>query len=298
MIGGGKSNIASGLYATVGGGYTNIVSGTVATVGGGFSNETSANYATIPGGYDNTAQGAYSFAAGRRAKANHAGSFVWGDSTDADVASQRDNQFFVRAKGGALFDDRSGNWVNIWNDGAGKLINTSTGAYLSTSGAWTNTSDREAKANFAAVDAQEVLARLAAIPIQTWNYKSQDPSVRHIGPVAQDFYAAFGVGEDDKHISTVDADGVALAAIQELYQLLQEREAQVASLRSQVTSLRSQVASQQAEIDDLGTRLATLEQQSVTRNPQSAISLDWPLLGGLIVAVGVVIQRRRAGGGR
>ena len=52
--------------------------------------------------------------------------------------------------------------------------------------------------------------------MQTWNLKSQDPAIRHIGPMAQDFYAAFNVGEDDKHINSVDADGVALAAIQGL----------------------------------------------------------------------------------
>jgi hypothetical protein len=162
-------------------------------------------------------------------------------------------------------------------------------------------SDRNLKENFVPVDGQEVLASLAEIPITTWNYKSQDSTIRHIGPVAQDFYAAFGLGEDDKHINTVDADGVALAAIQGLYQLLQEKEAQVASLRSQVTSLRSQVASQQAEIDDLGTRLAALEQQSAIRNPQPVLSraegstIHLLLLAGLVVG-GVWLTQRRGGG--
>ena len=59
------------------------------------------------------------------------------------------------------------------------------------------------------MDGQDVLASLAKIPIETWNLKSQAPSVRHIGPMTQDFYAAFEVGEDERHISTVDADGVA-----------------------------------------------------------------------------------------
>ena len=77
-------------------------------------------------------------------------------------------------------------------------------------------SDRALKANVAAVDGGDVLARLAQVPVSTWNYTSQDPSIRHMGPMAQDFYAAFGLGEDDRHITTVDADGVALAAIQGL----------------------------------------------------------------------------------
>jgi len=284
-VGGGYYNHADGYYATVGGGNDNTASGNYATVGGSYFNTASGLASTVPGGYMNTAQGNYSFAAGRRAKANHAGSFVWGDSTDADVASQRDNQFLVRAKGGALFDDRSGNWVNIWNDGAGKLINTSTGAYLSTGGAWTNASDREAKANFAAVDAQEVLARLAAIPIQTWNYKSQDPSVRHIGPVAQDFYAAFGLGEDDEHISTMDADGVALAAILGLYQFSQEQAARIQALEAENAAL-------QQRLDDLEARMAALEAASA----QPLQSGLLPGAGVLLAGLGLIWVARREGG--
>jgi hypothetical protein len=77
-------------------------------------------------------------------------------------------------------------------------------------------SDRNLKGNFASVDPADLLARVAALPIASWNYIGDDPSVRHIGPVAQDFAAAFGVGSDDRHIHPVDGQGVALAAIQGL----------------------------------------------------------------------------------
>src|SRR4051794_11065406 len=93
-------------------------------------------------------------------------------------------------------------------------------------------SDRNKKANFAAVNSREVLARVATLPITTWNYLSEGPSVRHIGPMAQDFAAAFGVGDDDTRINMVDAMGVALAAIQGLYQLVQEQEIQLATLEA------------------------------------------------------------------
>ena len=92
-------------------------------------------------------------------------------------------------------------------------------------------SDRNKKANFATVNAREVLGRVVSLPIETWNYLSQGPSVRHIGPMAQDFHTAFGVGEDDTHINMVDANGVALAAIQGLYHLVQEQEMQLRSSR-------------------------------------------------------------------
>jgi len=86
------------------------------------------------------------------------------------------------------------------------------------------TSDRNAKENFAAVDSEGVLAKVTALPITEWNYKFNSSEVRHVGPVAQDFHAAFGLdGPDDKHISVVDEGGVALAAIQGLNQKLEAR---------------------------------------------------------------------------
>jgi len=241
-IGGGANNVAGNVagnanFATVGGGIANIASNEHATVGGGISNTASGKRATVPGGQENTAAGDYSFAAGRRAKADHDGAFVWGDSTDAEIHSSNEDQFIVRANGGLWFGAVTTTDPFTPTIGPGVLIGTSTGAYLSSGGAWTNASDRNAKANFTPVNEGEVLTRLAEIPITTWNYKGQDPSIRHIGPMAQDFYAAFSVGEDDKHISTVDADGVALAAIQGLYQLVQEQQARIADLEARLAVL-------------------------------------------------------------
>ena len=99
-IGGGNSNTASNTNATVGGGFINTASGSSSTISGGYQNSAGGAYATIPGGMYNSAAGNYSVAAGRRAKANHEGSFVWGDATDADIASSANNQFIVRASGG------------------------------------------------------------------------------------------------------------------------------------------------------------------------------------------------------
>lgn len=101
---------------TVGGGSNNQAgdnSGTTsgrqgATVGGGGGNTASGFYATIPGGSDNIAEGSFSFAAGKRAKANHDGAFVWGDSQDADVASTKTNQLVIRARGGVFLTENLG----------------------------------------------------------------------------------------------------------------------------------------------------------------------------------------------
>ncbi|MDE3091451.1 MAG: tail fiber domain-containing protein, partial [Chloroflexota bacterium] len=282
-VGGGNANTASGSYATVGGGNANTASNLAATVGGGWSNTASNSYTTVGGGYDNTASGYaativggvynsaagdYSVAAGRRAKANNHGCFVWGDGTNADITCNTDNRTIFRSTGGFYIYTNSG---------------LTSGAYLSAGGsAWNAVSDRNAKANFAPVDGREILDRLARIPIETWNYKSQESSIRHIGPMAQDFAAAFKVGEDDKTISTIDADGVALAAIQGLYQIVQEKDAQIAA--------------QQKQIDSLEARLTALEQQA--GNANAAPNSQTVMLGaGVLVLLGVVYHERRANRG-
>jgi hypothetical protein len=104
------------------------------------------------------------------------------------------------------------------------------------------TSDRNAKENFQPVDNQAVLAKLAALPVTQWNYKTDQAGVQHIGPMAQDFQAAFKLdGTDDKHISVVDEGGVALAAIQGLNQKLEAeskaKDAEIQALKQSVAEL-------------------------------------------------------------
>jgi len=179
-VGGGDHNTASGDYATVGGGYYNTASGERSTVAGGSTNTASGIDATVPGGSSSVAAGNYSFAAGTKAKANHQGAFVWGDSTNADFASSANDQFNVRAAGGTRIFSNSG---------------ASVGVQLAAGGnSWSAICDRNLKENFMAVDGRDVLERLSRIPITQWNLKSQDPSIQHMGPMAQDFYAAFGLG--------------------------------------------------------------------------------------------------------
>ena len=114
------------------------------------------------------------------------------------------------------------------------------------SGTWSSVSDRNAKANVEPVDAQRVLDRVAALPISTWNSRTQESGIRHLGPMAQDFRSAFGLGENDTTIATVDAQGVALAAIQglnaRLEQSLRERDAELAAQRREIDHVRAALA--------------------------------------------------------
>jgi trimeric autotransporter adhesin len=128
---------------------------------------------------------------------------------------------------------------------------TVNGNILAT-GTITGSSDRNVKEHFSPVSARDVLEKVSALPISEWNYKADNETLRHIGPMAQDFYAAFNVGMDDKHISMVDADGVALAAIQGLNEKVEVRsqnaegsirklEAENAELKQSVDELKAMV---------------------------------------------------------
>ena len=99
-------------------------------------------------------------------------------------------------------------------------------------------SDREIKAGFQAIDAQAVLREVVKLPIQRW-YFTNAPGVQHLGPVAQDFRAAFGLGKDDRHISAIDSDGVSLAAIQGLHQIVKERDEKIRVLEQRLGELES-----------------------------------------------------------
>ena len=293
-VAGGLRNIigTNSNWSVIGGGNRNEI-GTISsytTVAGGLYNSigAEAHYATIAGGCSNAVgdNAEYAFAAGRRAKANHIGSFVWADSVNADFASTVSNQFRIRAGGGlSLVAQASGisqaacriesttaNGVGLFitqtsSDANLVIANTGTGdqikCYYGPGGGtlafrvdnegdtigrtFTPTSDRNAKENFVAVDPQDILARVVELPISRWNFK-QDETL-HIGPMAQDFHAAFAVGIDDKHIATVDADGVALAAIQaldqgqqDLKQQLQEKEERIQALENDVAELKQLVS--------------------------------------------------------
>ena len=108
-------------------------------------------------------------------------------------------------------------------------------------------SDRNVKENFRSVDQRAILEKVCRLPVTEWNLISQPAVIRHIGPTAQDFQAAFGVGEDDRHISTTDADGVALAAIQglnqKLEQIIKEKDARIQTLEKDMAELKAMVSS-------------------------------------------------------
>lgn len=110
---------------------------------------------------------------------------------------------------------------------------------LTVEGGFAAASSRAIKDGFKPVDGAELLSTLAALPMTTWSYRKDASSIRHLGPVAEDFRAAFGLGRDDRHVDLIDAAGVALAAIQELNRVVRTRDAQIAALNARLGAIEA-----------------------------------------------------------
>jgi hypothetical protein len=223
---GGDGNLAEGSWSTVAGGSENSAFGQASVIGGGYQNKTTGAYDVIPGGKGNVASGFNSFAAGEQAAAKHNGAFVWQDASAGDaldtLSSTGANQFLVRASGG----------VTLLTTSAPDLT---TGAFLAAGGSgWAAVSSKSAKQDFVEVDPVEYLEKVVGLDIQEWRYKTEDPNVTHVGPVAEEFFEAFGHGPNTTTITTTDVDGVALVAIQGLYQLVQEQAETIAELKARL----------------------------------------------------------------
>ena len=245
-IAGGRNNdiATNAQHSAIGGGRDNDIGDNAmySVIAGGDDNDIAANsdYATIPGGRENDvgAGASYGFAAGYGARAMHPGAFVWSDSAGYYLSSLATNEFRARASGGVYFFSNPYGTVGVHLEAGGN--------------SWSAVSDRNQKENFQPVDPRAVLEKVARLPVTEWNLKSQPASIRHLGPMAQDFKAAFGLGEDDRHISTSDADGVTLAAIQGLDQVVKEKEARITDLEKTVAELKGLVSALNRKVNGGG----------------------------------------------
>jgi len=236
-VAGGAGNTASGKYGAVPGGIYITASGDYSSVAGGFGNTASGQSSAVAGGSSNTASGAYSLAAGLNAKtqtadvtpAVHDGAFVWADAGSSfTFHSTASNEFAARTTGGVRFVTAlDGAGAPSWTCGVGG------GA----GGSWGCSSDRNLKTGLIPLDGIATLERLAALPVYQWVAKGDPRHTPHAGPTAQDFMAAFGLGDNDKMIGFADAQGVAFAAIQGLNAKLAEKDREIAELRRAVEIL-------------------------------------------------------------
>ncbi len=254
FIGGGAGHLSSGNETSVTGGNGNLATGSGATVTGGYWSKAAA-FAAVPGGVLNAATGFASFAAGRGARTddvagttNFYGAFVWSDSQAGSAAdgptlisqtqpfrATANNQFAVRARGGVSFKVDT---VSI----AANATDATAGCSLPAGGAasWSCSSDRDLKEAVKSISPRDVLNKVVSLPMSSWQFRGS--ANRHISPMAQDFWKAFGLGTDDRHITSSDVSGVALAAIQGMNQKLaaesKAKDAKIATLERELALIK------------------------------------------------------------
>jgi hypothetical protein len=199
-------------------------------------------------GYRVTANNDYTVALGYRASNNtHTGTFVWGDESTTDsVRNQYDNEFRIRAAGGVRLRTSA-----VANSAPG--VSGNTGCDLPAgSGTWSCASSRTVKENFEPVDGEGLLAAIRTVPLSTWNYILEGDSVRHLGPMAEDFRAAFGLGENATTIAVTDMAGVTFAGVQAL-------ERRTAQLETRLADAERRAAAAEASLARALERIAALE---------------------------------------
>jgi hypothetical protein len=250
----GNDVVSSGQYATALGERTRAASrGTLASgancspvatctsahAGTSFRGAPNSNGSSTALGQYVTADADWAIALGYRASvAGRVGSFVFGGSlagasaaTDS-IRNTADGQATWRVPGGFRIFTNTSATVGVQVNAGGS--------------SWNVISDRNRKENFLGTDGEDILSRIRSLPVSTWQYRDeQDRTVRHIGPMAQDWHAAFGFSPDNTTINMSDFDGVNLAAIQ--------------ALERRTTELQAQVAERDARIESLEARLARLE---------------------------------------
>lgn len=239
----GSGTLASGGFSTAMGDRT-TASGQGSTAMG--RSTVASGLVSLAVGNQVTASGTASVALGQAATASTSGTFVFGDLSPfpTTLAATAANQFLVRSSGG----------VGFFTNPA-----LTAGVTLAAGGSsWQTVSDRNRKRDFRDLSGEEVLDKLARMPIQEWSYTAQDGAIRHVGPTAQDFHAAFGLGEDPLRINTIDADGIALRAIQALE--LRQRETSTAQ-QAALDTVREQLA----EIEALRAEIEALKRQLASR---------------------------------
>ena len=269
----GSGSTASGDYSTAIGQSTSAIGGSstamgsntsasgVASTAMGYNNYAAGNYSTAMGaenyavGEYSTAMGFHTLAVGNNTTAigsyvstnGKTGAIAIGDnSTTTVMYSATSNSFRARFASGYRFYTSSDLTTNCLLAGGDN--------------AWSTTSDRRTKENLAETEGEDFLKKIAGMQLTSWNYKSQNAKVRHYGPMAQDFFAAFGKDKygtigTDTTINSADFDGINLIAIQALEkrttQMKNEEQESVKALQKQIEEMRALLLQQGKEIEDL-----------------------------------------------
>jgi hypothetical protein len=189
---------------------------------------------------------------------------------ESSATSTARELFEIRNNGGALYIAKDSSSTQRWSFGTfssafivdnqantGVEFTLASTGNLTIAGTLTTNSDRTTKTDIFDVRPEEVLAKVDKLPISTWHFKGDAPAVQHLGPMAQDFAAAFGLGQDDRHIAPLDAAGVSLAAIQALNRKVTEKQAAIEDLARRNADLEKRLA----DLETLVAKLAPAVQK-------------------------------------
>ena len=269
--GGGAGNSAFAAFATVGGGFFNSASGFDATVGGGAYNTASGTGATVGGGANNTALGMFSFAAGRRAIANHDGAFVWGDSSFVDKTSSTADEFNIYAEGGmrmfadgqatpSMVVDTNGD-IGIGTTAPAQLLSVNGDAGKPGGGSWSVFSDRRLKKSVEDLDgALETLLDLRGV---SFEYKDAaaigELEGERRGFIAQEVEGVLPdwVEDTETGYKQLTIRGFEAFAVEGLRELNDRRDAEIAKKDAEIAALRDELGSLKNEFASLKAMVAT-----------------------------------------
>jgi trimeric autotransporter adhesin len=246
---------ATAVASTAIGAY-NQATGDYSLSHGSYSQATQSHAVAI--GTQAYATGIYSIALGSGANTNgRDGSMVVGDDTYFQTAySSADNQLTMRFSGG----------YRLWSS----YPDSVAGVYMrhGQSG-WSNYCDRNIKENFRELDGEEVLEKIRNMPVTEWNYKKGDSSLKYVGPMAQDFYAAFHLGGTDSlGINSISIDGVNMAGVKALEKRTSEMKGELAAVKAMKAGLASVIEEnkkfreQIADLNSLSAQVAALKQMN------------------------------------
>ena len=295
-VGGGERNTASGSRSTVGGGFSNTASGLDATVGGGWNNTASGTRSTVPGGQLNTAEGSHSFAAGRRAKALHNGTFVWADGTNTDFESSATNQFLIRAGGGVGINTNSpdtalhlgGLNASIDNPDGLRLENSNgitwdlhtsglylrfnydgdNVAYVHGDGSWNETSDARLKTEISPVE--PVLSPLTDLEVVSYQFKDRErlenPQIGFLAQNVNEVFPHLAHRESEDDFWGVNYAGFSVVAIK----AIQEQQEMIYSQAERIAALEARLA----EKETLAQRVARIEASLQSDDSSTVVSKD------------------------
>ena len=271
----GSSTIASGGASTALGNGTTASGGSstamgTQTIAAGFGSTAMGFFTTATGqasttsGYQTAARGDYSFTAGINAKANHRGCFVWSGyytTSELDsIASTAENQFIARSSGGVYFYTNQQGTMGVQLGAGGS--------------SWSTVSDSSKKENFQPADGENILQKISGFSLGSWNYKQQDPvKFRHYGPMAQDFFAAFGhdsmgtIGNDTT-LSSADFDGINFIAIKALEKRTTKLKKQLSEMQKENSRLNQELQQTKELLIRLSAHVQELQRQLVSNNSQ------------------------------